>query len=354
MDLVHCDLSREWRGGQQQLLLLARELRRRGWRQTIVTRGAPAERWRREGFATIAPGWRALAALRGAAVAHAHDGRALGWVLLAAAGARRPARVATRRVAFALGRWGAAKYRRADRVVAVSEFIRAQLLARGLHPERVEVVPDCLDRAELPDASAARATVRAALGVAAAARCLGCASAFSPEKGVADLIAALPALEGDILVLLGATGPEASILRRQAERLGVARRLIWAGSGEQLKGASFSIPELIAACDVFVLPSRQEGLGSSLLLAMALGRPVVATATGGIPEIVSDGESGLLTPPGDVAALARTLARLLRDPELQRRLAANGARAVGERFSPAVVAAESEEIYRQALAARRQ
>lgn len=352
MMVVHCDFSREWRGGQHQLLLLARGLGRAGWRQLIVARPALLERWRAAGCEALPAGWQAARALRRADVAHAHDARALGWVLLARLGRARPACVASRRVAFPLGVWGAAKYRRAGAVLAVSDFIRAQLLARGLHPDRVSVVRDALDPADLPDAGQARARVRAALGWPPSARCLACSSALTPEKGVMDLIAALPRLESDILVLLAGEGAEEPWLRRQAAHLGVAQRILWTPGRERSEGKSFSIPELIAAADVFVLPSRHEGLGSSLLLALALGRPVVATTAGGIPEIIAADRNGLLVPAADPPALAAAIMTLLRDPARASRLAENGAQSLEARFSPEALAAGTLAAYRAALARR--
>lgn len=351
MTVIHCDFSQDWRGGQQQLLLLARALRARGWAQSIVTpSGTLAERWRREGFAALPPGWHAAAAARRAAIGHAHDGRALGWLMLVTAGSSRPARVASRRVAFPLRRLGAAKFRRAHRVLAVSGFVRAQLLAAGLHPERVTVVPDGFDPAELPDPATARAAVRAALRIPAQARLVACISALSAEKGVADLVAALPLLDFDILALLGGEGARQKELMGQAERIGVANRLIWAGPGPYGPGAdaSFSVPELIAAADLFVLPSREEGLGSSLLLALALERPIVATFAGGIPEIVEHERTGLLAPPGDPRRLATAIRRMFADPELRQRLVAAGASRLHERFSLTPILSATEAAYRQA------
>lgn len=346
MDVVHVDFGGDWRGGQQQLLLLARELRARGWRQTVVTpRPELAARWRELGFAALPPRWAAARRVRGASVGHAHDGRALGWLLAAATGGRGPARVASRRVAFRLNAVGAWKYRRADRILAVSAHVRGQLLAAGAREERVVVVPDGVDRADIPEPSAARARARAALGLSAASRCIACVSALSEEKGVGDLIAALTELPPDILLLLGGEGPLREELGRRARALGVAERVRFTA------GAGVSLPELAAAGDVFALPSRREGLGSSLLMAMALGRPAVATATGGIPELVADETTGLLAPAGEPKALAAVLARVLARPELGARLAATAAARLDERFSAASVATATLEAY---AAARRE
>jgi glycosyltransferase involved in cell wall biosynthesis len=114
------------------------------------------------------------------------------------------------------------------------------------------------------------------------------------------------------------------MLRSEAWRTGAS--VVFAGYRED-------VPALIEGCDVFCLPSHAEGLPLVLLEAMARGKPVVATAVGGTPELVVDGETGLLVPPGDVGALAAALGTLLRDPVRASRLGAAGRRRVLQNFS---------------------
>ncbi len=333
------DFGRDWRGGQHQLLLLARGLAPLGWRSVIVTPAADlAARWRGEGLEAMAPG-PARARVRGAAMVHAHDGRALGWALLARLGGGPPL-VASRRVAFPLRRAGAWKWRRAARVLAVSGFVRGQLLRAGLRPERVQVVPDAVDLEALPAPAAARREVRAKLGLIPDRCCLACVSALTPEKGVGDLIAALPLLR-DLapMALLTGEGAEQAALLAQAERLGVAAQVVWAAG-------RCSAAEAVAAADVLVMPSRQEGLGSAILLAWALERTVVAARAGGLPELVVDGQNGLLFPPGDAAALAAALGRVAADAAGRDRYAAAGRASLDERYLPAAMAAATAEVYR--------
>jgi glycosyltransferase involved in cell wall biosynthesis len=120
----------------------------------------------------------------------------------------------------------------------------------------------------------------------------------------------------------------------------------------ELLGERGDVPEQLAASDVFVLSSRSEGMPMSILEAMAAGLPVVASAVGGIPEIVRDGETGLLVPPGDADALAAALGRLLDDDGLRRRLGAAGRERALDEFDVVRFGDAHVDAYRRALAAR--
>ncbi|MGH9535139.1 MAG: glycosyltransferase [Terriglobales bacterium] len=346
---MQADFARGWRGGQQQLLLLARALAPLGWRSVIVTPAAElATRWRAEGFEVIRP-TAARRRLRHADAIHVQDGRALGWALawrwLACLGSAAPPLLASRRVAFPLRSLAAFKWRRVNQVLAVSAFVQRDLLRAGLAPQRVTVVPDAVDVSALPDAAAARRQTRRALGIAEDRLCLSCVSALTPEKGVEDLIAALAHLRDfRPLLLLAGEGGLRGALQSAAARLGVADQLLWVAG-------RCTAPEAVAAGDIFVLPSRQEGLGSSLLLARALRRAVVATSAGGIPELVSSGDDGLLVPPGDAAALAAAIGQAATDAAARTRWLNAGEARLRERFTPAVMAAATAAAYATAGAA---
>ncbi len=106
----------------------------------------------------------------------------------------------------------------------------------------------------------------------------------------------------------------------------------------------------LAATDVFCLPSLEQGLGATMLEAMARGRPVVASGVGGVDSVVEDGETGLIVPPADSAALAESVARLLADPPAARRMGEAGRAVVRERFGVARMVSETAELYRTVLA----
>lgn len=223
-----------------------------------------------------------------------------------------------------------AAYHLAHRVLSVSYQLRDLHSARtGFDPARITVIHNGVDRRRFYPDALVRGRVREEFGIAADEVCVGCVGNFFPVK---DQMTALRGLEG----LAGATkwklllmgdGPE----RPKLEAF-VAAHEKWNGR-VQFLGTSHRVPELLQALDVYVLPSIAEGISNSLLEAMASGIPVVATATGGNPEVAVNGESGLLFPVGDAGRLADHLRRLIAEPKLRAELAENGLRRVREHFS---------------------
>jgi glycosyltransferase involved in cell wall biosynthesis len=170
---------------------------------------------------------------------------------------------------------------------------------------------------------------------------IGFAGRFTHEKGADVLLRALAQLTGVTAVLVGdgELRPASEVL---ASELGVADRAIFTGWREDAR-------ELMATWDVFVLPSRREGFGISIVEAMLAGLPVVATSVGGVPEVVVDGENAILVPPDDPGALAVAIRRLLDDPQLRRRLGQSGRRRALERFSPQTMATAFLALYARLL-----
>jgi glycosyltransferase involved in cell wall biosynthesis len=327
---LHVDLGREWRGGQNQALLLASELRRMGHAAVLVAiAGGPlAQRARGLGITVHEVVGRFDAALRlrrlrSFDVVHCHEAHALTSAWLAGV---RP--VVSRRVAYPIGRL---RYRRAKRIIAVSRFVKESVLACGFRDEQVEVI---YDGVPVPDAPAA----------GGGGLRLGCVGWLLPEKGQELLIRALPAVlaryPGCRLVLAG-DGPTRPVLERLAAGLGVAAAVQFAGLVDDVSA-------VYRALDVFVFPSLAEPLGSSLLAAMAHGLPSVALARGAVPEVIEDGRTGLLVEVPDPAAFAGAVLRLLDDASLAARLGAAARQTVEERFSVARMARDTVALYRRA------
>lgn len=172
------------------------------------------------------------------------------------------------------------------------------------------------------------------------------------EKGHADFLLALARLrsEGRLLsVTLAGHGPLRASLEQQIGQLGLA-------DGVAITGAlpHAQLLDLVQAADLVVVPSRFEGFGLTALEAMALGRPVLATTAGGLPEVVEHGVSGWLVPPQDPARLAQAIGQLMDDPALRQRLGAAGRQRAQQHFSLPTVTARLRDIYRRSVQARGQ
>jgi len=204
--------------------------------------------------------------------------------------------------------------RRVDAFLAVSDSDRQKMIEiEGIPAEKIRFVPNGIpDRAPGGDGS----RVRAELGLAADAPVVGTVCSLRPQKAVDVALAAVARLTADhpqLRFLVVGDGPERSRLEREADRLGAPALFLGRRSHEE-------IPDLLATMDVVVSSSSFEGTPLAVLEWMAAAKPIVATAVGGIPSIIDDGEQGVLVPPADPAALAAALSRLLGDAGERRRL----------------------------------
>jgi glycosyltransferase involved in cell wall biosynthesis len=317
--IVHVDSARGWRGGQNQVLLTARGMERRGHEVIVACRARSAlrDRARAAGLdvqeiafgGDFVPGpvlaLRSLARRVRADVVHVHDPHAAAAALWLGSAPTRL--IASRRVDFGLrgplSRW---KYARCRRVIAVSQAVARVLERDGLPAARVRVVYE-----GVPDRAPARGGEDAlrALGVPAGVPVVGNVAALTAHKDHATLLAAAARVLARIpearFVIVG-QGELEGPLRAQARALGVEGRVLFAGFRAD-------VDCLLPAFDVFCLSSHMEGLGTSLLDAMCYGRAVVGTAAGGIPEAVEDGVTGRVVPPRQPEALAAALTEVLVD-----------------------------------------
>ncbi len=287
---LHLDLGREMRGGQWQVLALVRALSKEA--VLLARRGSPlleralAEGINAEPFSLVSlRRWQTRADL-----VHAHDAKSHLWTALL----NSPKAVVSRRVAFpvktsAASRW---KYAQPNAYIAVSEFVKRQLLAAGIPAESIFVVYDGVQM--LPLAS-----------------------------------------HGDAILALDTTDPmKGTALLLEASALG--------GFAVEL---STDLPRDLPRARLFVYLTHSEGLGSAALLAMAAGVPVVASRAGGLPEIVENGETGVLTEntPEAVAAAVRAA---LADRE---RLGSNARRRIEERFTVERMVSDTRAVYKRLL-----
>jgi glycosyltransferase involved in cell wall biosynthesis len=170
---------------------------------------------------------------------------------------------------------------------------------------------------------------------------VGSVGRLEHQKGFDTLIRALSEVEGAQLVLLG-EGHERAALEHLSRSVGVADRVIWAGWSDDAR-------RYLTTFDVFALPSRFEGFPLAVLEALLARSAVVAADVGSVPEVVRDGETGLLVPPEDPVALARAIRRLLADARLRRRLGEQGRQLVLERFTAAHMTHAFESLYAELL-----
>ena len=217
-------------------------------------------------------------------------------------------------------------YRFSTRIIAVSDAVKRHLAAQGIRQEKISVVHNGVDLGEFEPISVADAKRK--LGYELQAPLFGVFGRLSPEKGqrvaIEAMFIALKDVPGARLVLAG-VGRDWEDLRSSARALGIEDHV-------QFAGFVHNVRHLMAACDVVIVPSLREGFGLAAVEAMALGKPVIASATGGLAEIVLQGETGLLVAPNDPNALAQALVDLARDPYLAARLGASGRRRAEECF----------------------
>jgi glycosyltransferase involved in cell wall biosynthesis len=245
---------------------------------------------------------------------------------------------------FYLGdRWFAGSV---DHWLAVSRHTARQQEARYGHA--TSVVNNGVD-VERFRAGARNPELRKAWGVPEGARLIVSTGRLVGWKGLRIIVSAMPRLEDDVHYLVVGAGTEAEPLRALASELGVVNRVHLAGRIEHAR-----LPEVLSQADVYVQPSiGEESFGISVVEAMACGLPVLASNFSALPEVVGDGESGVLLAPGDVGIWASALASLLADPARRRRMGAAARSRAESKFTWAACARGLEEMLRKGAACAR-
>ena len=238
---------------------------------------------------------------------------------------------------------------RSDALVAVTERVRRDLLARGIgRDHRVVVVPLGFDLAPMLAAPARRGELRRELGLAPETPLVGIVARLVPVKAHETFLQAARAVmpaRPDVVFLVVGDGERRTALEAMARELGLAARV-------RFLGWRADLDRLYADLDVVVLTSRNEGSPVALIEAMAAGRPVVSTRAGGVEDVVTDGETGLLAPVGDAGGIGRAVLDLLEDPARAARLGAAARAAVVPRFGSSRLVGDIDALYRRLLAER--
>ncbi|MHB8836090.1 MAG: glycosyltransferase [Candidatus Methylomirabilia bacterium] len=341
--VLHIDTERTWRGGQQQAAWLLEGLLARGWPTALVcpprsileergrARSWPVHPVAMHGELDVAAGHRIARIARdgGLAILHAHSSHALALGLWARFFDRGLRLVASRRVDFPIRRHFLSRLKYSsgvlDRIICISAAVRAQLVADGVPADKLVVIPSGVDTRRFAGVRPPP-HLRRSLGIPGSHLVIGTVAALADHKDYPTLLRAARLVldqEPDISFVAVGDGPLHKEIAALARELGLGKRFLLLGFRED-------VGCLLKVFDIFVLASKTEGLGTSLLDAQALGLPVAACRAGGIPEIVTDRETGLLVPPVDPPALAAALLELAHNPELCARLGAQAKKAVQE------------------------
>lgn len=278
----------------------------------------------------------------GAEIIHAHMARDYPLAVLAASKERSPRLVITRHVLFPMGKVHQLTRRRVARVIAVSNAVAGSLRSQRIFAEdQIALVRHGIDLGRFRNCHRSAKTNRLQVGM------LG---ELSPVKGQIEFVQAAQIIasrrdEVDFVIAgqdHSADGAYARRLRQMIAGSSLDRRI-------QLVESTVDLGEFLSRLDLFVSASHSEAFGLAIVDAMACNVAVVATATGGASEIITDGETGRLTPMADAESLANTIVELLDDAQQRGRLAVNARKMIAERFTLPRMVAETEAVYRAVL-----
>jgi glycosyltransferase involved in cell wall biosynthesis len=363
MKILHINTERTWRGGEQQTLYLLQSLTERRIHCHLVCQpGSPMAKQASaaavavfpiamRGEADLLAGYRLkqLIRIHGYDIVHSHTSHAHTLAFIASIGCK-TCRLVTRRVDFSIFRhsWlrlSSLKYRfMADYYIAISRKIKEVLVNDGIAADRIFVVHSGIDLQRFSSLSGEylltefklKPNEQVVINVAH----------LADHKGQQYLIRAIPhvlkKIPGVRFFIIG-DGELMSELKALASSLKLNQALTFTGFRKDV-GAFYHI------ADLFVMSSLQEGLGTAVLDALALGKAVVATNSGGIPEMITDGETGRLVEAANPVALAEAIIDVLRDPEQAKRMAECGRALVQKKFSIDGMVEKNLAVYRKLLA----
>lgn len=358
LKILYVDTEDVWRGGQEQLFDLMTGMKARGHSVWLAAGESSAifQRAAEAGIVVFGSNQhlelsipvflRTLRILKNGQfdIAHSNTPRSIVAVGLAARMAGTPAVFSSRRVDFPLrSRLSAFKYNwGTDRVLAISGSIKKTLTRGGVDPSIIQTIYEGVDLDWIDRQYPEPVTGTNQEPV------IGTVAHMSPEKGHSVLLDAFAILRGRFprvrLCLIG-DGSQKDALKEQAKRLDIEGCVTFSGFRTDSEA-------LMKRFELFCLPSLSEGLSSAILNAMASRLAVVATNTGGIPELVSDESTGLLVPPGDPERLAAALGRLLEDSDLCKRMGEAGRERIEDHFTASQKLNAIEKSYLELLHAK--
>jgi glycosyltransferase involved in cell wall biosynthesis len=362
MKILHINTERTWRGGEQQVFYLIKGLLERDVLSHLVCQpNSPmAKKAEAAGVDIFSIPMRGEADLAAALlirrlirkfcydIIHSHTSHAHTLAFLSSIGVR-VQRLVTRRVDFSIFRHSflslsGIKYRcMANYYIAISRKIKEVLVSDGIPGERIFVVHSGIDPDRFLNESSE--PLISEFGIRGDQQVVINVAHLAGHKGQKYLVRAIPAVlerfpRARFFIVGG--GDLMEELKALAFSIGLTEELIFTGFREDV-GAFYRL------ADLFVMSSVQEGLGTAVLDAMALGKPVVATNSGGIPEIIQDGQTGRLVRPADPAALARGIIEMLTNTDNAKLMSARGQEMVRQNFSVEAMVARTTEVYKKLL-----
>lgn len=358
--ILHTESSRQWGGQEQRILLEAVELKKRGYRLIIACRpdSRLLPRAREKGIETREVDMRSAFSPRALIklislihrervnIVNTHSSKDSWLASLAARLATRAKVIRTRHVSIPIPRHPFnIVYKLPHRIITVSNYVRETMIQKNrIKPEKIVSIPTSVDLGRF-DFTIEGAKVRKEWGIEPDTPLVGIIAIIRSEKGHGYFVEAAERLlkvRPEARFLIVGNEPKGNTIARRIKALGLEKEIIMAGLRDD-------IPQILAAIDIFVMPSLREALGTALLQALAMKKAVVATRVGGIPEVIIHNQTGLLVPPADGEALSRAILELLEDREKARRLGENGRRLIEEKFSLEIMLERMEALYRDLL-----
>ena len=355
LKILHIDPERSWGGGEAQVFGLLTYLAAKGHRNELLTHpsGPLFARCQDLNVTTVplkvrndfdlrcVPRLRRLLKQENYDIVHLHTKRAHALSLWLPHSGKRPRWVVTRRMDYPESKSWYTSYlynQRVDGVIAISRVIRDLLVRAGVESTKIRLIYSGIDPLRYerqPDP----------LSVGDNSTVIGCLARLEERKGHRFLLQAAAILKTRGLKLkyrIGGEGPCRDELEQLTDRLGLRDEV-------RFLGFVADTAEFLSTIDLFVMPSLFEGLGVAALEAMAAGKPVIATSTGGLTESVLDGVTGFLVPARDPAALTEAIAKLVRTPSLAGEMGRQGRERVMQHFTLAQMAQRNESFYYELL-----
>jgi glycosyltransferase involved in cell wall biosynthesis len=355
LKILHIDPERNWGGGEAQVFGLLTYLAAQGHQNDLLTHpsGPLFARCQHLNVTTVplkvrndfdlrcVPRLRRLVKNENYDIVHLHTKRAHALSLWLPRSGKRPRWVVTRRMDYPEPKSWYTSYlynQRVDGVIAISRIIRDLLVSAGVEPGKIRLIHSGIDPQRYqrqPDEFSAGDT----------STVIGCLARLEERKGHRFLLQAAAFLKARGLKLkyrIAGKGPLRDELEQLTDRLGLRNEVCFLGFVADTA-------EFLSTIDLLVMPSLFEGLGVAALEAMAAGKPVIATSTGGLVESVLDGVTGLLVPARDPAALTDAIAKLVRTPSLAGEMGRQGRQRVMQHFTLAQMAQGNESFYYELL-----